>query len=56
MKVGLFSEIIGPFPKAGPRKIGGGKHGKTRVLTDTLEKNEIEHQKCKHCKVNRKNA
>jgi hypothetical protein len=37
----LFTEIIRPFPKARPRKTGGRKHGKTRILTDTLEKEEI---------------
>jgi hypothetical protein len=46
-KEGLFTEIIRPFPKAGPRKTGGRKHGKPRILTDTPEKKEIENQKCK---------
>jgi hypothetical protein len=43
----LFNEIIRPFPKARPRKTGGRKRGKTRILTDTPEKKEIENQKCK---------
>jgi hypothetical protein len=50
-KVGLFTEIIRPFPKARPRKIGGRKHGKTTILTDIPEKKEIENQKCKLGKV-----
>jgi hypothetical protein len=43
MKEGRFTEIIRPFPKARPRKTGG----KTRILTDTQKKKEIENQKCK---------
>jgi len=30
-------EIVRPFPKSGPRKSGGRKHGKRRFLTDTTE-------------------
>jgi hypothetical protein len=37
-KEGLFTEIIRPFPKARPRKTGGRKRGKNRILTDTPEK------------------
>jgi hypothetical protein len=37
-KEGPFTETIGSFPKARPRKTGGGKYGKTRILTDTPEK------------------
>jgi hypothetical protein len=51
MKEGLSPEIIRPFPQAGPRKTRGRKRGKTRILTDTSEKNEIEDQKCKKGKV-----
>jgi len=40
-------EIIRPFPKAGPRKTGGRKHGRSRILTDTTEKTEIENQRSK---------
>jgi hypothetical protein len=40
MKEGLFTEIIRPFPKARRRKTGRRKLGKTRILTDTLEKKE----------------
>jgi hypothetical protein len=47
MKEGLFTEIIRHFPKTRPRKTGGRKRGKTRILTDTPEKKEIENQKCK---------
>jgi hypothetical protein len=31
MKEGLFTEVVRPFPKAGPRKTGGRKCGKTRI-------------------------
>jgi hypothetical protein len=51
MKEGLSPEIIRPFPKAGPRKTGGRKHEKTRILRDTPEKNKTENQKCKKGKV-----
>jgi hypothetical protein len=44
MEEGLSTEIIRPFPKARPRKSGGRKHGKNRILTDTSEKKEIENQ------------
>jgi hypothetical protein len=37
IKEGLFTEIR-PFPKVRPRKTGGRKCGKTRILTDTPEK------------------
>lgn len=39
--------IIRPFPKAGPRKTAGKKRrkGKTRILTDTPIKDEIEEYK-----------
>jgi hypothetical protein len=37
-KEGLFTDTIRPFPKARPRKIGGRKREKTRILTDTPEK------------------
>jgi hypothetical protein len=47
MKEGLFTEIIRSFPKTRPRKTGGRKCGKTRILTDTPEKKEIENKKCK---------
>jgi hypothetical protein len=40
-KVGLSSKIVKPFHKTGPRKTGGRKHGKTRILMDTTEKKEI---------------
>jgi hypothetical protein len=49
-KEGLFTEIIRPLPKARSRETGGRKRGKTRILTDTPEKKEIENQKCKWCK------
>jgi hypothetical protein len=51
IKEGLSPEIIRPFPKARPRKIGERKRGKTGILTDTPEKNESENQKCKKGKV-----
>lgn len=36
-------EMIRPYPKAAPRKTKGGrKKGKSRILTETPEKNEIE--------------
>lgn len=36
-------EMIRPYPKAAPRKTKGGrKKGKTRILTETPEKNQIE--------------
>jgi hypothetical protein len=41
------SEIITPFPKVGPRKTGGRTYGKSRILTDTPEKSEIENQRAK---------
>nr|CAD7435095.1 unnamed protein product [Timema monikensis] len=40
-------EIFRPFPKAGPRKTtirGGRRSGKTRILTDTPVKNEIQEE------------
>jgi hypothetical protein len=40
-------EIIRPFPKSGPRKTGGRKHGKSRILTDTAEETKIENQRAK---------
>jgi len=40
-------EIVRPFPKSGPRKSDGRKHGKRRVLTDTTEKTESEYQRAK---------
>jgi hypothetical protein len=46
-KEGLFTEIISTFPKARPRKTGGRKRRKNRILTDTPERKEIENQKCK---------
>jgi hypothetical protein len=47
MKEGLSPEIIRPFPKARPRKTGGRKRGKTRILTDTPERNKIGGEKKK---------
>jgi hypothetical protein len=44
---GLFTEIIRRFPKARSRKTGGRKRGKTRILTGTPKKKEIENKKCK---------
>ncbi|KAJ8911107.1 hypothetical protein NQ315_003369 [Exocentrus adspersus] len=39
----ITPEKILPFPKAAPRlKSGGRKHGKSRIITQTPEKNEIE--------------
>jgi hypothetical protein len=35
-------EIIRPLPKDGPRITGGKEHGKSRTLTYTPEKPEIE--------------
>lgn len=46
----ISPEIIRPFPKAPPRKEGaakGRKPGRTRILTDSVEKNEIEEDKLK---------
>lgn len=42
----ISPEIILPFPKAAPRikKNTGRKQGKTRIITETPEKNEIEEQ------------
>jgi hypothetical protein len=40
-------EIVRPFPKSGPRKNGGRKHEKRRILTDTTEKTETEYQRAK---------
>jgi hypothetical protein len=41
-------EIIRPFYKSGPRKKGGkNKHGKSRILTNTPKKIEIENQTVK---------
>jgi hypothetical protein len=34
----LSPEIRRPFPKVGPRKTGGRRHGNSRILTDTPEK------------------
>jgi hypothetical protein len=38
------------FPKAGPRRTGGRKEGKGRILTDTPEKTEIENRRAKNPK------
>ncbi|XP_031332515.1 uncharacterized protein LOC116162896 [Photinus pyralis] len=48
----LTPEHIMPYPKAAPRKVKQcRKRGKTRILTDTPEKEEIEElQKNKKCK------
>ena len=40
-------EIIRLLPKAEPRKSEGRKHGKSRILTDTPQKTEIENQRAK---------
>ena len=40
-------EIVRPFPKSGPRKSGGRKHAKRRILTDTTENSESEYQRAK---------
>jgi len=34
----LSLEVRRPFPKAGPRKTGGRRHGNSRILTDIPEK------------------
>lgn len=50
--------MISPFPKAPARKVEnrGRKSGKTRILTDTPEKLEIEKAKEKqYLKENKKN-
>jgi hypothetical protein len=44
-KEDLFTGKIRPLPRARPRKTGGRKRGKTRILTDTPEKKEIEKPK-----------
>lgn len=46
---GLTPELIRPFPKAAERKKTrrGRQPGKTRILTDTPEKREVEEQKKK---------
>jgi hypothetical protein len=45
-------EMIRPYPKAEKRKkTGGRKAGKTRILTDTPEKEEIENRKSKRIKT-----
>ena len=36
--VKVYLDIISPFPKAGPRKTGGRKHGKSRILTHTHQR------------------
>lgn len=43
----LSPEEVVPYPKAGPRKTakGGRKPGRTRILTDTPEKEEVEERK-----------
>lgn len=38
-------EIIRLFPQARPRKTGGSKHRKSRIQTDTPEKNDTENQR-----------
>jgi len=44
------SPEIRPFPKAGPKKSEGRKHGKNRILTYTPEKTEIETREPKRVK------
>jgi hypothetical protein len=41
-------EIIRPFPNNGPRKTGGGKHGRNWILTDTPQKSENGNQRSKN--------
>jgi hypothetical protein len=41
-------EIIRPFPKNGPRKTGGRKHGRNCILTDTPQKSETGNQGAKN--------
>jgi hypothetical protein len=48
--VKMSPEIIRPLPKDGPTKTEGRKHGKSRIPTDTPEKNEIEKYRAKMCK------
>lgn len=38
----ITPEHIRPYPKAGERKVQGNRKGKSRVLTDTPEKEEVE--------------
>jgi hypothetical protein len=51
-------EMIRPFPKAKPRKVTnkGRKPGKTRILTETPEKEELERQENKKMLKTRKSA
>jgi hypothetical protein len=54
----LTPEMIRPFPKAKPRKVTnkGRKPGKTRILTETPEKEELERQENKKMLKTRKSA
>lgn len=56
--VTVTPQELQPFPKAGARKEGsqrGKKPGKTRILTDTPEKNRISEKKKSRTKSNREN-
>lgn len=51
----ISPEMLRPYPKSAPRKnLGGRKKGKTRILTDTPEKNEIEMEYLKRTKKENK--
>ncbi|XP_055906379.1 uncharacterized protein LOC129941699 [Eupeodes corollae] len=54
----ISPEIARPYPKAAPRKTttGGRKKGKSRILTETPEKNEIEDAYIKRQKSLKKNT
>jgi len=43
----VYIDVMSPFPKAGRRRTGGRKNGKSRILTDTTEETETENQRDK---------
>jgi hypothetical protein len=46
----VYLDVISPFPKAGPRKTGGRKHGKSTILTYTPGETENENHGAKEVK------
>ena len=52
----LSVHIIRPIPKAGPRltEKQGRKRGRTRILTDTPEKEQLEREALRRCQTTNK--
>jgi len=44
----ITPEIIRPFTNNGQRKIGGRKHGRNWILSDTPQKSETGNQRAKN--------